>query len=260
MMFFDSHCHLDFPEFAKGMPTHLNSARESGVSDILIPGVVASNWNRVLSLASADHGVNKYAALGLHPCFMAQHSIKSDISLLDHLLDTHKEIVAVGECGLDLFIDDPQIEDQQSLLDAQLSLAKRYNLPVVLHVRRAVDLVLKALRRHQLARGGIAHAFSGSVQQALQLHDLGFLIGVGGSVTYPRAQRLRVLVSTCPIEWIALETDAPDMPLSGFQGQINQPYQVRAVAQTVSELRGESLEYVAQQTRNNVLRLLRLLA
>ena len=239
-----------------GYATHLDRANDSGVSDILIPGVTQADWGRILQLCAIHHPVKRHVALGLHPCFMSHHSPASDLSRLESLLDSRHDIVAVGECGLDLFIDNPHIEDQQRLLDAQLVLAKRYNLPVVLHVRRAVDLILKALRRHKLPRGGIAHAFSGSVQQAEQFRDLGFLIGVGGAVTYPRAQRLRKLVSTCPIDTIVLETDAPDMPLSGFQGQSNHPCKVKDVAQAVSQLRDESLEYVSTQTHVNVNRLL----
>lgn len=251
-MLFDSHCHLDFPEFAVGINTHLNQAQANGVTDILVPGVTANEWSRVLHACQLTHPVRRHIALGLHPCFLQQHDIDQNLLELETHLKQRDDVVAVGECGLDLFIEDPQLETQLRLFDAQLELAAKFDLPVVLHVRRAVDLITQRLKRHRLRRGGIAHAFSGSQQQADNLVALGFLIGVGGVVTYERANRLRKVVCSLPVTSLALETDAPDMPLCGYQGMPNHPSRVAEVAATVADLRGESTEYIAQQTHHNV--------
>ena len=166
MNLIDSHCHLDFPELAEGLEQELDACADAGVNQIIIPGVTSADWQRVLDSTQFQHPVSRYAALGLHPCFHGHHSLDTDIERLESLMRTHSNIVAVGECGLDLFIENPQLELQQQLFDAQLQLAKQFELPVILHVRRSVDLVLKSLRRHQLKAGGVAHAFSGSIQQA----------------------------------------------------------------------------------------------
>ena len=255
-MLFDSHCHLDFPEFAVGITTHLDQAQAEGVTDILVPGVTAKEWSRVVDVCQLKHPIRRHTALGLHPCFLEQHDIDQDLLELETHLKLREDVVAIGECGLDLFIEAPQLEVQQSLFDAQLELAAAFDLPVVLHVRRAVDLIMQRLKRHRLRRGGIAHAFSGSQQQADNLVALGFLIGVGGVVTYERANRLRKVVCSLPVTSLALETDAPDMPLSGYQGMPNHPSRVAEVAKTVADLRGESAEAIAQQTHHNVTALL----
>lgn len=255
-MLFDSHCHLDFPEFAVGISSHLDQAQLKGVTDILVPGVTANDWFRVIDTCQLSHPIQRHLALGLHPCFLQQHNVEQDLLTLEAHLKQRDDIVAIGECGLDLFIEEPQLDTQQTLFDAQLELAAAYDLPVVLHVRRSVDLVTQRLRRHRLQRGGIAHAFSGSQQQADNLVALGFLIGVGGAVTYERANRLRRVVCSLPATSLALETDAPDMPLSGYQGASNHPLRVAEVAETVARLRGESTESIAQQTYHNVAALL----
>ena len=251
MNLIDSHCHLDFPELAEGLEQELDACADAGVNQIIIPGVTSADWQRVITCTELQHPVTRYAALGLHPCFLNHHSFKADIERIESLLRTHSKIVAVGECGLDLFIENPQLELQQQLFDAQLELAKQFNLPVILHVRRSVDLVLKSLRRHKLKAGGVAHAFSGSIQQAQEFAKLGFKIGIGGSITYERAQRLRKVSVDISLTQILLETDAPDMPLNGFQGEPNRPSRVALVAECLAQLRGISVEEVAAQTTAN---------
>lgn len=251
MNLIDSHCHLDFPELAVGLEQELNACADTGVNQIVIPGVTSADWQRVLTCTDLHHPVTRHAALGLHPCFLNQHSLVADIDRLESLIRTRSDIIAVGECGLDLFLEDPQLELQQELFNAQLELAKQFDLPVILHVRRSVDLVLKSLRRHKVKAGGVAHAFSGSLHQAREFAKLGFLIGVGGAITYERAQRLRKVVVKLPLEQILLETDAPDMPLHGFQGELNRPSRVKLVAECLAQLRGISNEEVAEQTTAN---------
>ncbi|MDF2181753.1 TatD family hydrolase [Neptuniibacter sp. CAU 1671] len=240
----DSHCHLDFDVFDADRNLLLQRAAAEGVADIIVPGVTAERWAALLELCRSDRGL--YPALGLHPCFLDQHNIK-DLTRLERLLE-REAVVAVGEIGLDLFIPGADLKHQLEYLLPQLALARQFNLPVLLHVRKAHDQMLQQLRRCLLPRGGIVHAFSGSLQQAEQYLQLGFRLGIGGTITYPRANRLRTLVQQLPLESFVLETDAPDMPLQGFQGQRNLPERVRRVAETMAELRGCSLEQIAAQT------------
>ncbi|WP_415892585.1 TatD family hydrolase [Neptuniibacter sp. PT8_73] len=252
MQFIDSHCHLDFSEFDLSRKEILLQARAAGVRDIVVPGVIADRWQDLLSLIKSDH--NLHAALGLHPCFMAKHT-QADLELLETLLVT-EQVCAVGEIGLDLFIPQANLDQQLLYLNEQLALAKKFNLPVLLHVRKAHDQMLKQLRLIQLERGGIVHAFSGSEQQARQYLDLGFKLGIGGTVTYERAKKVRRLVQALPLESFVLETDAPDMPLAGHQGEINQPARVRRVAEVIAELKNISVTKVAEITSQQVKRLL----
>ncbi len=240
----DSHCHLDFDVFEADRNLLLQRAAAEGVVDIIVPGVTADRWAALLELCRSDRGL--YPALGLHPCFLDQHNFK-DLTRLERLLES-EAVVAVGEIGLDLFIPGADLKHQLDYLLPQLALARQFNLPVLLHVRKAHDQMLQQLRRCSLPRGGIVHAFSGSLQQAEQYLQLGFRLGIGGTITYPRANRLRTLVQQLPLESFVLESDAPDMPLQGFQGQRNSPERVRRIAETMAELRGCSLEQIAAQT------------
>lgn len=255
MQFIDSHCHLDFSEFDLSRKDVLLQAQTVGVSDIVVPGVTAEAWTGLLDLVKSDHHL--HAALGLHPCFMTKHK-KTDLQRLENLLAAEK-VCAVGEIGLDLFIPEANLEQQLSYLTDQLALAKQFSLPVLLHVRKAHDQMLKQLRLIQLERGGIVHAFSGSEQQARQYLDLGFKLGIGGTVTYERAKKIRRLVQELPLEAFVLETDAPDMPLAGHQGEINLPANVAKVAEVIAELRQIEIEEVSAITTQQAKDLLQLI-
>ena len=162
--------------------------------------------------------------------------------------------VAVGECGLDYFIEDLDRDVQQGIFDAQLRIAREFDLPVIVHARRAVDAVIASLRKVGGLRG-VVHSFSGSTQQAEQLWHLGFLLGLGGPVTYERAHRLRSLAATMPIEHLLLETDAPDQPDAWHRGERNEPMHVAAIARTIADLRNTTPEAVASATTRNAARL-----
>ena len=164
-----------------------------------------------------------FAALGLHPLYIAQHHEPQLEQLAMLLAERPHKLVAVGEIGLDLYMDNPQFERQQSVLLAQLRLAKQHDLPVILHSRRTHDQLAAALRRMQLPRRGVVHGFAGSLSQAQAFIRLGYYIGVGGTITYERAQKTRGVMAQLPLEALLLETDAPDMPLAGYQGQPNRP-------------------------------------
>ncbi len=241
----DTHCHLDFPVFDGWRDKALSDAKAANVKQIVVPGVVAKDWAGLLGLCREQETALK-PVLGLHPCFLYQHR-EQDLEELERLLACGGAI-AVGEIGLDFFIPEPDVEGQLYFFESQLKLAADYKLPVLLHVRKAHDQVLKLLRRYRLPRGGIVHAFSGSEQQAEHYLTLGFKLGLGGSLTYERAKKLRRLAQTLPLASFVLETDAPDIPLSDYRDQPNEPCRVLEVAQVLAELRGISLDQVAEQT------------
>lgn len=244
MQLIDTHCHLDFSVFDKDRSAVLSQAKIAGVTDYIVPGVTAAGWQQLLQLSANTEGM--HPALGLHPCFMQQHS-NEHIDQLAGLLATEK-VCGVGEIGLDLFIADADLEQQLSFLRPQLQLAKLHTLPVILHVRKAHDQMLKELRSINLESGGVIHAFSGSEQQAAQYLKLGFKLGIGGTITYERARKLHRIVRDNPLSRFVLETDAPDMPLAGYKGEKNIPSRVAEVAEAVAQLKGVSIERVAEET------------
>ncbi|MCP4596015.1 TatD family hydrolase [Neptuniibacter sp.] len=247
MQFIDTHCHIDFPVFAEKRSEVRERACDVGVSDIVVPGVTAEKWTTLLDIAGSQPMF--HPALGLHPCFLEQHK-PQNLVLLDELL-SRGNICAVGEIGLDLFISGADLEQQLFYLEGQLELAQKYDLPVLLHVRKAHDQMLKSLRSAKLSRGGIVHAYSGSRQQAEQYLQLGFKLGIGGTLTYERAKKLRSIVETLPLEGFVLETDAPDMPLANYRGEINLPQRVVEVAEVMAKLRSCPLEFVSAITSQN---------
>lgn len=249
----DTHCHLDFAVFDGWRDQLLADARSDNVTDFVVPGVTADAWPGLLATCDAE---GLYPALGLHPCFLDQHKA-ADLTQLEELL-SFKPVVAVGEIGLDFFIVNLNQEKQIELFTRQLEMANHFQLPVLLHVRKAHDQVLKLLRQFKLERGGIVHAYSGSEQQAQQYIELGFKLGMGGSLTYDRAKKLRRIAMHLPLDAFVLETDSPDIPLAGYRGEPNQPRRVREVAEVFAELRGISLEELAQCTSATARKLLRL--
>ena len=249
----DSHCHLDASEFDPDRPAVLDRARHAGVSQQVVPAVTAASWPKLKEVCAQDRGL--YPAYGLHPMFLPDHRPAH--------LDTLRQWIerecprAIGECGLDYFVDGLDRDAQARYFEGQLRLARKFDLPVIVHARRAVDPVLAAIRRFAPLRG-VVHSFSGSRQQAEQLWDLGFLVGLGGPVTYERARRLRTLAATMPIEYLLLETDAPDQPDADIRGQRNEPARLTHVLTTIARLRDESPDTVAEATRRNAERLFNL--
>ena len=252
LMLLDTHCHLDASEFALDRKAVIARALAAGVQGILIPAVDPSNFEIVRTLA---HSVTGGAyALGIHPMYV-QHVDDQALVQLRHALEARRDdphLVAVGEIGLDFFA--PEISQgearakQERFYVAQLKLAIEFDLPVILHVRRSQDVLLKYLRRHPV-RGGLAHAFNGSVQQAQQFIDAGFALGFGGAMTYARALQIRRLACALPLESIVLETDAPDIaPAWLTETRRNEPAEVRRIAHALAELRGISYEEVLIKT------------
>ncbi|KAA1049534.1 TatD family hydrolase [Pseudocitrobacter sp. 73] len=248
-LFIDTHCHFDFPPFTGDETASLALAAQAGVEKIIVPATEALRFDTVLWLASQHPPL--YAALGLHPIVIENHDDRSLEALETALASKPEKLIAVGEIGLDLYRQDPQFERQQRLLDAQLQLAKKYDLPVILHSRRTHDKLAMHLKRHALPRTGVVHGFSGSLQQAERFVELGYKIGVGGTITYPRASKTRAVMAQLPLSALVLETDAPDMPLNGYQGQPNRPERVAQVFNELCTLRDEAPAEIAEALWRN---------
>jgi len=249
-LLYDSHCHLDAPGFDPDRAEVLARARAAGVTRQLVPAVDRAGWEAIAALCDADPGLRP--AWGLHPMFLDRHR-PAHLDELAEWLATRRP-AAVGECGLDFFVEGLDPDTQRLYFRRQLGLAREFDLPVVIHARRAVDEVIATLRQVGGLRG-VVHSWSGSEEQARQLFAMGFSLGIGGPVTYERARRLRRTVATMPIEHLLLETDAPDQPDAGHRGQRNEPARLGRVLETVAALRGESPDSVAQATTANARRL-----
>ena len=247
----DSHCHLDAAEFDHDRAGVLARARAAGIACQLIPAVDRAGWPKIAALVAREPGL--HAAYGLHPLFLAHHTDADLDALPDFIAST--KAVALGECGLDFFLPQLDRDRQLAVLRPQLQLARALDLPVILHARRALDPLLAEVRRVGGLRG-IVHSFSGSLEQARQWCRAGFLLGFGGPVTYPRARRLRAVVSELPLAHLVLETDSPDQPLYGHQGERNEPARLPQVLAAVAELRQDEPENIATATSQNLHRLL----
>lgn len=243
MRLMDTHCHLDYVIEA-GKTHSWAQAQEVGVKRVLIPAVAKSNWARLAQLAEET---GCYAAYGLHPIAQDEHT-QTHLQELERWIKTYPTL-AIGECGLDYAIEADRAL-QREYFAAQLDLAVRYDLPVIVHARKSLDEVLQMVRRFSGVRF-VVHSFTGSNQQLTRLLDLGGYIGVGGTSTYERAQRLRRQLAEVEASRYLLETDAPDQPICGFQGQINEPAKVLAVARTLAQLRHESVDEIARQSWHN---------
>ena len=255
-MLIDTHCHLDAAEFAADRAAIVAAARAAGVAAMIIPAVATANFSAVRDCCQRYAGC--FPAYGLHPLYL-EHAGDADLATLRRWLadelDGATPPVALGEIGLDQHLPGFDALRQERFFVEQLKIARDFDLPVLLHVRRAVDQVLKCLRRVGVKRG-IAHAFNGSRQQADEFIHLGFKLGFGGAMTYPGSTRIRELSSTLPIDAIVLETDAPDIPPCWLAGGRNTPAALPRIAATLAELRGASHAEILAATSANALSLL----
>ncbi|HGJ5884317.1 TatD family hydrolase [Arsenophonus sp.] len=252
-MFVDTHCHFDFPPFIHDIEDSFSRAVKAGVTDIIVPAVGIENFERVYSLA--QQYPHLYAALGFHPLYIADFLPDHFAKLVALLQQNSNKCVAIGEIGLDYFVTNAAVKQQQALLIQQLQLAKQYDLPVILHSRKSHDQLAALLRRFDVPKKGIIHGFAGSLSQANAFIRLGYFIGIGGVITYQRAKKTRAVAAQLPLSSLVLETDAPDMPLAGFQGQVNRPERIGLVFEALCNLRQESAEEIATQLYNNSLQL-----
>ncbi len=251
--FIDTHCHLDAAEFDADRDAEYARARAGGVAIQVVPAVSRDNFAAVAATCERYPGC--LPAWGLHPMYLHVHRP-------EHLADLRAQVeaqrpVAIGEIGLDFFVEDLDRAGQEYFLVEQLKVAKDHDLPVLLHCRKANDELLKHLRKVGV-RGGIAHAFNGSPQQADAFIRLGFKLGFGGAFTWPRANNLRRLAVDLPLEAIVLETDSPDIPPVWIGRGRNAPGELPRIAQTLAELRGLDITTVAQATTRNARELFRL--
>ncbi|AKN28642.1 TatD family hydrolase [Stutzerimonas stutzeri] len=251
MQLIDTHTHLDFEMFDDDRAQVIARARNAGVERIVVLGVHAANWQRVWQLACDEPSV--HAALGLHPVFLEEHQDAYVQQLRDWLerLRGEPKLCAVGEIGLDYYIDNPDIERQQRLLEAQLALAADFSLPVLLHVRRAHAPMIATLKRYKLERSGVIHAFSGSWEEAREYLRLGFRLGLGGAGTWPQAQRMHRVLRQLPLEAIVLETDAPDIPPAGHAGERNSPELLPEICRRLADLKGIDAHALAAASYRN---------
>lgn len=249
-MFVDTHVHLDHAAFHADRAQVLERACAAGVNRLVVPAVDAASWQPIRQLAASDERV--VPAYGLHPLFL-QHHAPTDVDALSAWLEAG-DAVAVGEIGLDFHADTTEGAAQRHYFSAQLQLAHERNLPVIVHARRALEEVILTLR-HFAGLRGVVHSFSGSQQQAERLWQMGFCLGIGGTVTYPRAQRLRRIVANMPGEFLLLESDAPDQPDADHRGQRNEPARVAGIAQCIATLRAEPVDVLAANTSANARRL-----
>jgi len=246
----DSHCHLDAPAFDADRAAVLARARAAGVMAQIVPAVTAAGWPKLHAVCTPASGL--FPAYGLHPLFVGEHR-PEHLEQLRQWIERERP-PAIGECGLDYFVEGLDADAQRMYFDAQLKLAREYDLPLIIHARRAVDAVIASIQRIG-GLHGVVHSFSGSPEQARQLWRLGFLIGLGGPVTYPRAQRLRRLAASMPLEFLLLETDAPDQPDHAIPGQRNEPARLAVILDTIAELRQQPASAIAQMTTANALAL-----
>lgn len=250
-MLIDTHNHLDFPGFDDDREALLHQCASLGVRRQVLIGVEESLWSQLWSTALAHEPL--YAALALHPCYLDVHK-ESDIDTLRAWLDQwagHPKLCALGEFGLDYYIEQPDKARQQTLFESHLELAIEYELPSLLHVRKAHADVIATLKRYRPPRAGVVHAFAGSYEEAREYLKLGFKLGLGGAPTWPQANRLRKVVPRLPLDGIVLETDAPDMAPAMYPGIRNSPTHLPDICAALAELFGVTSEALAQASTTN---------
>ena len=246
MRLIDSHCHFDDDRYDGRRESLRSAAADAGVERLVIPATTANRWDKIRELCA--HSAGLYPAYGLHPWFVEQHQA-AHLRELDEWLDLERP-VAVGECGLDFYRSRVDEDWQRRLFREQLQLAHNHRLPVIVHARKALDDVIALLRREAHC-GGVVHSFSGSLQQARQLHELGFRLGIAATVAYPRTRRLRAVVAEMPADALLLESDAPDQPGPGHRGEDNQPAFIVEHLRVMAELRDVDADELAAQLNRN---------
>ena len=258
-MWIDTHCHLDAPEFANSLPDIIRGAAKNNVTAILLPAVKAADCSAVKELTHqySDDIPGLVYTLGIHPLYTNQAQ-EGDIAILEERVMnslSDPRFVGIGEIGLDYFVEGLDPRKQEFFFNAQLDLAQQHQLPVILHVRRSQDVILKALRRRNIP-GGIAHAFNGSFQQAEQFIELGFKLGFGGAATYERALQIRRLLTELPLDSIVTETDAPDIPPAWLRQEgipFNEPSFLPRIATELASIRGVNNADFAQAVWRNAM-------
>lgn len=252
MQLFDTHCHLDFEVFNRDRNEVVERARAQGIEQFMLLGVTCEQWAQLPRVASEIGSA--YYSFGLHPYFIEKHQPEHLETLKQQLLEHGSDgrLRAIGEIGLDA--ECGHMERQQQLLREQLRLAREHQLPVILHHRKTLDKLLKMVRESGPQRG-VVHAFSGSYEQGKAWVEQGYYLGIGGTITYPRAKKTRDAVARLPLDAMVLETDCPDMPVCGHQGERNEPARLRQVLSALASITSLSEKDVAERTYRNSLAL-----
>jgi len=246
----DTHIHLDDDRFDKDREAICNNALAAGITAMVIPATTQKRWQKIFALT--ERYENVYPTAGLHPVFIDQHTD-------DHLADLQNILAdnsckAIGECGLDGFHKELDYEKQKHFFEQQLLIAKEVNLPLIIHARNAVQDVIQLIKSSG-STFGVIHSYNGSLEQARQLTDLGYLLSFGGAVTYDRATRLHKLVKELPLESLMVETDAPDQPPSQHKGKRNEPAYLTEIVAAIARIKGTTSAEIAQQSNANAKRL-----
>lgn len=248
MQLIDSHCHLDDPRFDADRKAVWRRANDAGVRAVIVPAISRQRWPRLKEVVEQTEGA--YAAYGLHPMFLQEHE-PTDLKALANWVQAEKA-VAVGECGLDYY--HPEHERQQYFFEAQVELAVQFNLPLIIHARKAVADAIAILRNHPGSRG-VFHSYSGSYEQAKLLLDMGFCFGIGGPYTWEGARKRQAVLQKLPLDSLLLETDAPDQPDQTHRGQRNEPAFIIDIASSVAKQRNLDLETLVETVTSNTKRL-----
>ncbi len=249
----DSHCHIDFPVFDTDRDAVLQRSRKAGVNTIVVPGTHAAAWEHQARICKQHPEL--LPAYGLHPLFLPEHKA-DDITALEDIL-TSRQPCAVGECGLDFYDRSLDRERQEFFFEAQLGLAEKYRLPVIIHARKATTRAMEIINNFP-GVCGVFHSYSGSFEQAKVLIDKGFYFGFGGPVTWEGSRKLHRVAAQIPAEHILLETDAPDQPDALHRGQRNEPAFLLDIARSIASLRGVTPDELAETTASNARRLFHL--
>lgn len=251
MKLIDTHTHLDFDDFDADRQAVLDHCKALGVERMVVLGVYQRNLQRVWDLAFSEPSV--YAALGLHPIYLDEHRPEHLQELGDWLtrLAGHPKLCAVGEIGLDYYVEGLDRDRQKAVFDAQMQLAADCHLPVLLHVRRSHADTIATLKRFRLKRAGIIHAFAGSREEAKEYIKLGYKLGLGGAATWPQALRMHRVIAELPLDSVVLETDAPDMAPAMYPGQRNSPEHLPEICGALAALMNISAERLAQVSTEN---------
>ena len=239
----DSHCHLDDDRYTGRLQQVLTNAHSKGITQFIVPATMRQRWSKLTALTNTYQTI--HVAYGLHPCFMQYHQ-GFNIEMLEQVIDANP-CVAVGECGLDFFHSNADADDQIQLFQQQLSVAKNHSLPIIVHSRKSLDKVISNIRKAKLEHGGVVHSFSGSLQQAKQLIDLGFKLGIAATVCYERAKKLRATIKAMPLQSFLLESDAPDQPGPLHRGQLNEPAFMIEQAQQIAKIKEMKVAEVIKQ-------------
>lgn len=247
----DAHCHLDLPAFDSDRDDVLQAARSLGVTGFHVPATTGESWPRIIQLAGSHSYI--HFSLGYHPYFLSPESPPCMTALTQMLSQHRHQVKGVGEIGLDFAIDVDH-QWQELIFEQQLVIACSLNLPVVIHHRKSHHRILALLKRTNFQCGGIIHGFSGSSEIARRYVDYGFVLGIGGTVTYPRGHKTRNTIADVGLEHLVVETDSPDMPLCGFQGMRNTPSQIPRVGQQIAQVFDIDIADVQQHTTANYIR------